>query len=181
MSEQARYEVRTPMALWLTNGVVAALCVLIAGGFLMFGGRVPGMLIMLLSILATTAVTFWFSMSAYRVGGGRNLIRFYADRIEVPSTTRRQPLVFHRDGLDLKITDVMVRYRLGFAATLGTVRRGALIAFKRNGVTRQLSTLTLAAEGGRGAAARGPAQLHRRHGRGRPRGTQRPAAPHELR
>ncbi len=31
----------------------------------MFGSRVPGIFLMLLSVLVTTAATFWFSMSAY--------------------------------------------------------------------------------------------------------------------
>lgn len=147
MTEQARYEVRTPLWLWLTNGLLSAFCVLVIAGLWMLGGRgVPGVLLLLVSVLVTTTLTFWFSMSAYRVGGGRNLIRFYADRVEVPSATQRQPLVFPRLGSQIAITDVMVRYRLGIAATIGSVRRGKLIALRHGVVARKLSTLVLAQE-----------------------------------
>ena len=146
MTEQTRYEVRTPMWLWLTNGLFTALCVLVLAALVLFGGRhVPGILVLMMSVLVTTTLAFWFTMSAYRVGGGRNLIRFYADRVEVPSATKRQPLVFPRCAT-IAISDVMVRYRLGIAATIGSVSRGKLIALRHGSVARQLSTLVLATE-----------------------------------
>jgi hypothetical protein len=81
-------------------------------------------------------------MSAYRVGGGRNLIRFFPDHIAVPDKTKRQPVVFPRDGLSVKIVDVLVKYRAAFV-TVGSMRRGKLITLRRAGVERSLSTLIL--------------------------------------
>jgi hypothetical protein len=146
MAEQARYEVRTPMTLWMVNGAMTSICVLIIGTAIMFEWQVPGFLIFLMSLVVTATIAFWFSMTAYRVGGGRNLIRFYGDRVEVPGPSKRQPLVFPRDGLALDIRDVVVKYRVGIAATVGSVRRGKLIELRHRGVARKLSTLTLADE-----------------------------------
>jgi hypothetical protein len=135
------------MALWLMNGVLAAVCVLVVAGLLMFGGsHVPSTLVTILVALGTSTLAFWFGMSAYRVGGGRNLIRFYADRVEVPAPSKRQPLAFPRTGSKIEISDVVIRYRLGIAAALGSVRRGKLIALRYGDVARKLSTLVLAVE-----------------------------------
>ena len=143
MAEQARYEVRTPMSLWLVNGALLAICVLLVGIQLMFDWEIPGFLVLVMATAVTATVAFWFSMAAYRVGGGRNLIRFYADRVEVPGPSKRQPLLFPRDGLVIEIKDVLVRYQ-GFG--VGSVRRGKLIELRHKGVARKLSTLTLAEE-----------------------------------
>ena len=43
MSEQARYEVRTPMWLWMVNGVFTALVVLLVAIWLMFDVERPGL------------------------------------------------------------------------------------------------------------------------------------------
>lgn len=145
-SEQARYEVRTPMWLWMTNGVITAACVLVTAAWLVFGWQAHGGVIFVLSALVGTTVAFWLSMGAYRVGGGRNLIRFYPDRVEVPSPTTRQPLVFPRDGIVIDVSDVVMRYSLGLAAVAGNVRRGKIIALRHGPLTRKLSTLTLAAD-----------------------------------
>jgi hypothetical protein len=143
MSELARYPVRTPMWLWLSNGALTSFCVLVVGAMFMFGGRVPGAIILLASVLVGATIAFWLTMSAYRVGGGRNLIRFYDDRIEVPSITKRQPLVFPREGTRVEISDVLVRYRLGIAGTVATVNRGKLLSFRHGTTARKLSTLVL--------------------------------------
>ncbi len=143
MAEQARYEVRTPMSLWFVNGAVLALCMVLVGSQIMFDWQVPGFLLLVMAILFTASIAFWFSTTAYRVGGGRNLIRFYADRVEVPGPSKRKPLVFPRDGLVIDIKDVVVRYK-GFG--IGDVRHGKLIELRHNGVARKLSTQTLAAE-----------------------------------
>jgi hypothetical protein len=141
MSEQARYQVRTPIALWMVNGAVTALCLIVVG--LMFSEQnVPGVFVLLALALCSVAVAFWFGMSAYRVGGGRNLIRFYADRLEVPAVRERQPLVFARADLQLRVRDVVVKYRLALTS-LATVKRGKLIELSGGGVTRKLSTLVL--------------------------------------
>ena len=142
MSESARYQVRTPMWLWLTNGVLTAFCVLVVGAVAIVG-NVPEMMLLLTFVLVGTTVGFWLTMSAYRVGGGRNLIRFYPDRVEVPATRERKPMVFPRDGTQLQVTDVVIRYRLGVAATLASVNRGKLVALTRGARTRKFSTLIL--------------------------------------
>lgn len=142
MSESTRYQVRTPMWLWLTNGVLTAFCVLVVGAVALVG-HVPEMMLLLTFVLVGGTVGFWLTMSAYRVGGGRNLIRFYPDRIEVPGTRERKPMVFPRDGTQLEVTDVIVRYRLGLAATLASVNRGKLVALTHGAQTRKLSTLIL--------------------------------------
>ena len=142
MAELARYSVRTPMLLWMANGAVTALCVIVIGAMVIFNQDVPGILVLLALALCSACVAFWFGMSAYRVGGGRNLIRFYADRIEVPAVRERQPLVFRRDGLSLGIKDMLVQYRLALTS-VATVKRGKLIELTCDGVRRTLSTLVL--------------------------------------
>jgi hypothetical protein len=139
MSEQARYQVRTPMLLWLVNGAIAALCVIVVASMLMFDARVPPMFV----FLALALCSAWFGMSAYRVGGGRNLIRFYADRIEVPAVRERAPLKFPREGLAVDVKQVLVRYRWGLIG-VANVKRGNLIELRGSGRSRKLSTLTLA-------------------------------------
>jgi hypothetical protein len=106
-------------------------------------GDVPGLLLLLVFALVGATVGFWLSMSAYRVGGGRNLIRFYPDRIEVPGTSERKPMVFPRDGTQIRVTDVVVRYRLGIAATIASVNRGKLVELAHGVRTRKFSTLIL--------------------------------------
>jgi hypothetical protein len=130
------------MWLWLTNGAMTAFCVLVIGAVVIVGD-VPGSMLLLASVLVTTTIGFWMTMSAYRVGGGRNLIRFYEDRVEVPSTKDRKPMVFPRDGTELLVTDVIVRYRLGIAATIARVHRGKLVQLTHAGRTRKFSTLIL--------------------------------------
>src|SRR5262245_58017026 len=137
MAELARYPVRTPTMLWMVNGAIAAMCLVVLGGMFMFESQIPPTLVLLALALCSACVAFWFGMSAYRVGGGRNLIRFYADRIEVPAVRTRQPLVFGRDGLQIKVRDVVVRYRFALTS-LATVKRGKLIELTRGGVSRKL-------------------------------------------
>src|SRR5262245_45754576 len=114
-AELARYHVRTPLALWMMNGVLTAFCVLVLGAAVLVP-HVPGLLMLLALVLCSTCIAFWLGMTAYRVGGGRNLIRFYADRLEVPGPRARKPLVFTRDGLHVSVRDVQVQYRLAFTA-----------------------------------------------------------------
>lgn len=142
MLELARYHVRTPMVMWLGNGAITSLCVIVLAAAVVFDRNVPAIFVLLALALCSLCVAFWFSMSAYRVGGGRNLIRIYADRIEVPAVRERQPIVFPRDGLEVDTRDVVVQYRLGLMA-LAAVKRGTLIELRRGGITRRLSTLVL--------------------------------------
>jgi hypothetical protein len=140
--ELARYQVRTPIGLWLVNGAIAALCVVVLGTMVVFDADVPGVFVLLALALCSACVAFWFGMSAYRVGGGRNLIRFYADRLEVPAIRERRPLVFAREGLELGVEEVLVKYRLGLTG-LATVKRGKLITLASGRVRRKISTLVL--------------------------------------
>jgi len=142
VSESARYQVRTPMWLWLTNGLLTAFGVLVIGAIVIVGD-VPRMVLLLATVLVGTTFGFWFTMSAYRVGGGRNLIRFYPDRIEVPSTSARKPMAFPRVGTQIMVTDVIVRYRLGIAGTIASVHRGKLVELRHGEKTRTFSTLIL--------------------------------------
>lgn len=139
--ELARYAVRTPLALWLANGLLAGLCALVFAAMLIFD-RVPALFVFLAIGLAGATIAFWASMSAYRVGGTRNLIRIYADRIEVPNVSRRAPLVFAREGLSITIRDVLVNYRLALM-TVARVSRGKLIELSNATQKRTLSTLVL--------------------------------------
>ncbi|NVB79024.1 MAG: hypothetical protein HOV81_11550 [Kofleriaceae bacterium] len=139
--EQARYVVRTPLSLWIANGLLAGLCLLVFAAMLMFD-HVPALAVFLAVGLAGATIAFWTSMSAYRVGGTRNLIRIYADRIEVPSVSRRAPLVFPREGLSVTVRDVLVNYRLALM-TVARVSRGKLIELSCSTQKRTLSTLVL--------------------------------------
>lgn len=143
MAELARYQVRTPMALWLINGALTAMCVIVVGAMVLFDRAAPGIFVLLALAVCSACVAFWFGMSAYRVGGGRNLIRFYVDRLEVPAVRERKPLVFTREaGLEVFVRDVLVQYRLAWTA-LATVKRGKLIELRGGGIKRKLSTLVL--------------------------------------
>jgi hypothetical protein len=123
---------------------VTAVCVIVVGAMVIFDRAAPGVFVLLALAVCSACVAFWFGMSAYRVGGGRNLIRFYADRLEVPAVRERKPLVFTRDaGLDVIVSDVVVHYRLGLTA-LATVKRGKLVDLRGGGgLRRKLSTLVL--------------------------------------
>lgn len=142
MLELARYHVRTPLALWLVNGAITALCVIVLGAMFVFDQAVPAVFVLLALALCSACVAFWFGMSAYRVGGGRNLIRFYADRIEVPAIRARKPLVFRREGLTIRVRDQVVKYRLA-TASVATIKRGKLIELRSGALRRTLSTLVL--------------------------------------
>lgn len=141
-AEQARYAVRTPVSLWIVNGAVAALLLVVVAAMIMFPAGPPPTLVLLALALCSACVAFWFGMNAYRVGGGRNLIRFYGDRIEVPAVHERKPLLFTREGTAIVVQDVVVKYRMGLIA-IGSVKRGKLIVIRRGAVTRKLSTLVL--------------------------------------
>jgi hypothetical protein len=142
MPELARYHVRTPLALWLVNGAITALCAIVLGAMFLFDQDVPALLVLLALALCSACVAFWFGMTAYRVGGGRNLIRFYPDRIEVPAIRERQPLVFRREGLTVSVRDQVVQYRL-VTASVASVKRGKLIELRSGAKRRALSTLVL--------------------------------------
>src|SRR5262245_17283475 len=122
MPEPVHYKVRTPLALWMGNGVLAALCLFVIASLVMTGDAPPILVVLALASFAAAAA-FWLSTSPYRVGGGRNLIRFYTDRIEVPHVRERRPMVFARDGLHIAVRDVMVKVRIGFLPA-GRISRG---------------------------------------------------------
>ena len=130
------------MALWLTNGAVTALCVIVLAAVFVLGKQPPALIVLLALVLCSACVAFWFGMSAYRVGGGRNLIRFYDDRIEIPGVRQRQPIVFPREGLVAGVRDVNVQYRFGLTP-IASVKRGKLIELRHGATARTLSTLTL--------------------------------------
>ena len=116
VSPPIRYEVRTPMAVWLANGVVLFLT--IALFVLAFGvGSMPIHMLVLLAVLAFASVTFWFSMGAYRIGGGRNLIRFHTDRMDVPgahpATAARVPARRDADHGSRRDGELPLHVRLG--------------------------------------------------------------------
>ena len=126
------------MALWISNGVLTGLTLLLLAAILIYD-RAPAFVVFLMFGMMAACIAFWTSMSAYRVGATRNLIRIFADRIEVPRVNKRAPLVFPREHLTLRLRDVMMNYRFGFR-TIARVSRGKLIELSNGTQTRKLST-----------------------------------------
>jgi hypothetical protein len=141
VSELARYHVRTPTGYWLATGAIFAFCLVVIAATVIFGD-VPPLMLLLFAGLCSAAIASAVSMNAYRVGGGRNLIRFYPDRIEVPAVRERAPMRFARDGLTARVEDVKVAYRFAFAK-VATMNRGKLIELRAGDLRRKLSTLIL--------------------------------------
>lgn len=132
---QAEYRVRTPTSYLVIAGLLFGIGVLCAGALIWLRD-----VDLAFPCVAGVALPFayWFGSAAYRVGGGRHLIRFYADRVELPDARRRRPIVMPRDRLVVTTEQVRVRVRL-----VGEVTRGVVVKFRANGTTRALSTLVL--------------------------------------
>ena len=75
--------------LTLTNGLLTAFGVLVIGAIVIVGD-VPGMVLLLATVLVGTTFGFWFTMSAYRVGGGCGRHRGPRVRPQ-PSARAREP------------------------------------------------------------------------------------------
>lgn len=127
--------------MWITNGILAGLTLLLLAALIGYD-HAPGIVGFLVIGMGAATIAFWTSMSAYRVGATRNLIRIYQDRIEVPAVSKRAPMVFAREGLRVEVRDVTVKYRFGFQ-TIARVSRGKLIVLVDDKQKRTLSTLTL--------------------------------------
>jgi hypothetical protein len=53
-----------------------------------------GDVLLLFFVLAVLPIVTWLRTGPCRIGGGRNLIRIYADYIEVPTSRARKPIKF---------------------------------------------------------------------------------------
>ncbi len=140
MTEQASYEVRTPTLFWVAGGAMLGLAGLTLGLGVMFSNTLS--LVAMAGLFCVCAVVFALS-SAYRVGAGRHLIRFYDDRLELPPVTGRRPLVFPRGELALTLQRQVVRVRF-MMVPVGDIERGTVFEVRARGVSRKLSTLVLA-------------------------------------
>jgi hypothetical protein len=136
------YEVRTPIMIWILLYATAGLAILCAGA-IAFIGHAPASAAWACAVAIALPVIIWVSTPAYRVAGGRSLIRFYPDRIEVPHVSRRQLMVFPRDGLQIRLINVQVKYKM-MMATVATVNRGKLVELRGAGQMRKFSTLIVA-------------------------------------
>lgn len=130
MPAQAEYRVRTPLAYLVRVGVLFAIGVIVAAWLVQFVERgVPEDrydLVLVGAVAIVLPFAFWFRSAHYRIGGGRNLIRFHADRLEIPDARRRQPLVFARDRAQFAIGPVRGGYVLRVAD--GTTSRALTTA-----------------------------------------------------
>ena len=61
-----------------------------------------------------------------------------------PHVSRRQLMVFPRDGLQIRLTNVQVKYKIMMVATVATVNRGKLVELRGAGQMRKFSTLIVA-------------------------------------
>jgi hypothetical protein len=121
-------------------GGIATISAIAFASFLQYAGTDSELIVfaVLCGMGCVLPFAYWISSAAYRIGGGRNLIRIHDDRIEVPSTRARQPLVFRREGLVVKSRVVRVRLRLG-----AELHRGMLIELRSPRSHRSISTLVL--------------------------------------
>ena len=134
----AQYVVRTPTSFLLAAGVMWALFAVAAGAVVM----VPdGWLAMFAVVLAVSAVAF-MRQTAYRIGGTRGLVRFFADKVEVPSPHTRTPIAFARG--DLAVHVQALRGTVVVMVVPVPVHRSKLLTLHGGGVVRKLSTVVLA-------------------------------------
>ena len=135
---QAQYVVRTPVAFTLAVGLMWALAVIAAGAALMLRDTWT----MLFAIgMAIGAVAF-MRQAAYQIGGIRGLVRFHADRLEVPAAAGRTPLVFARGALAVEVREMRGTVVVGVVPL--PVHRSQLVTLHGGGRVRQLSTVVLA-------------------------------------
>ena len=140
MPEQASYEVRTPPVFWVAGGAMLGLAGLSLGLGLMVASSLAAFA--MAGVFIACAIAFTLN-SAYRVGAGRHLIRFYDDRLELPPVTGRAPLVFPRGDAAVTLQRQVVRVRF-MLVPVGDLQRGTVFEVRAAGVTRKLSTLVLA-------------------------------------
>ena len=128
--------------IWMVIYMSAGLAILCAGA-IAFIGHAPAPAAWMCAVAIALPGIIWVTTPAYRVAGGRSLIRFYPDRIEVPHVSRRQLMVFPRDGLPIRVIGVEVTYEM-MLETVASVNRGSLVELRGAGQMRKLSTLTVA-------------------------------------
>lgn len=141
----AEFPVRTAPGYWLVGGALAVLAVLGAAmlAFLATTTGVPGGVAIGVAALAAAApVAYWTLTPAFRIGGGRGVIRLFADRIEVPAARARSPIVLDRAALIASATEQRIRYQVG-PMMAATVRRGHLVDLRAGDRRRVISTLTI--------------------------------------
>jgi hypothetical protein len=142
----AEFAVRTAPGYWLVGGAMVVLALLGTAmlTFLAMTTGVPGAAAVAVACVAAVApIAYWVATPAYRIGGGRGAIRFYADRLEVPAARgAATAVVLSRDGLTASATEMRVRYRIG-AIQAATLRRGHMVELVAGQSRRRLSTLTI--------------------------------------
>ena len=141
----AEFAVRTAPGYWLVGGALVVLAVLGTAmlTFLWLTTGAPGAALVAVAWVAAVApVAYWLATPAYRIGGGRGAVRFFADRLEVPAPTGRRTVVLPRGQIVASATELRVRYRIGAFQTV-TLRKGHLVKLVAGQTRRPLSTLTV--------------------------------------
>jgi hypothetical protein len=95
----------------------------------------------LMVLCPVVVVLTYVSTEGFRIGGDRGEVRFFADRLEVPGRTVRQPMAFGREGVSIGVVRQQVRI-VFFGVPGGTVERGSLFTFREGTECRRLSSLT---------------------------------------
>lgn len=144
----ATYPVRTAPGYWFAAGMLGLLATL-GGGALVFVITTSTdvthgnwTFLIVAALAALTPFAYWAGSKAYRIGRGKSVIRFYADRLEVPPPGAGPMQVFPRAELTVSSTEMRARYRVA-GITAATVRRGYLLVFRAGTRSRHLSTLTI--------------------------------------
>jgi hypothetical protein len=143
-SPLAVYPVRTARGYWLAAAMLCALAG--AGGgtlaFVALTGYRALFVPVIVGLAVLAPVIYWLVTPAYRIGGGRSAIRFFADRLELPAAGVARSISLPRSELHADAREMRVRDRVGGFA-VATVRRGFLVRFSAGAIERALSTLTL--------------------------------------
>ena len=135
---QAQYVVRTPAAFTLAVGVMWGLALVAAGAALMLRDTWA----ILFAVGLAIGAALFMRQAAYQIGGIRGLIRFHADRLEVPAPAGRTPIVFARGALAVDVRALRGTVVVGVVPV--PVHRSQLVTLRGDGRVRQLSPVVLA-------------------------------------
>jgi len=153
---QAQYRVRTPTNYLVLTGLLFGLGFIADAGlvWLVQHGAPEKRFDLVMYVIVCTAGAAapfieWFGTERYRIGGGRNLIRFFGDRIELPHARHRQPIVVMRDQLTLALSSSPRRrgtvFRLGDSTHSRTLT--TMVLEDRNDTPALLADLRRYADG----------------------------------
>jgi hypothetical protein len=133
---QAQYRVRTPTNYLVLTGLLFGLGFVAIAGIVWFvqhgvdNGLDLVIYIVACAVGAIAPFVEWFSTERYRIGGGRHVIRFFDDRLELPHARHRRPIVLARERLTLVLST-------------SPNRRGTVFRVSDGTQTRTLTTMTL--------------------------------------